>query len=46
MTKGLLLLAFWALVATGLMALAGAWHPQTYTVVHADVTQTEFQRPR
>ena len=35
MTKGLFFLAFWAVVATGLMGLAGAWHPQTYTVVHA-----------
>ena len=46
MTKGLFVLAFWALVATGLMGLAGAWHPQAYTVVHADLTQTEFQRSR
>ena len=36
MTKGLFFLAFWALIATGLMGLAGAWHPQTYTVVHAE----------
>ena len=44
-TKGLFFLAFWAVVATGLMGLVGAWHPQTYTVVHADVTPGKAGAP-